>query len=97
MEDVFGVQPREAAKGIKPASQLNPQACASASSNASQMSRNSRADKPAVKVRGNAPVRMYLIQRIRGEIATGTYETPERLDGTVERLMEEFFPEYFSN
>ncbi|MHC4066031.1 MAG: flagellar biosynthesis anti-sigma factor FlgM [Planctomycetota bacterium] len=32
------------------------------------------------------------IARLRAEIANGTFETPERLDGTVERLLQELRP-----
>lgn len=35
------------------------------------------------------PARRRLVQRIRAEIAAGTYETPERLEIAVERLLEE--------
>jgi len=35
------------------------------------------------------PVRLDMVVRIRAEIADGTYETPERLDLAVERLLEE--------
>jgi len=38
-------------------------------------------------------VRTDLVARVKEEIAAGTYETEERLDVTVERLMEELLPE----
>jgi len=34
-------------------------------------------------------VRVERIARIRAEIAAGTFETPERIEGTVGRLLEE--------
>ena len=46
----------------------------------------------AAKVHELPEVRMNLVDRIKGEIAAGTYETPERIDGTVDRLMDELFP-----
>jgi hypothetical protein len=39
------------------------------------------------------PVRADLVRRIRREIAEGTYETSERIEATVDRLVAEFFPE----
>ena len=35
------------------------------------------------------PVRTELVARIKAEIAAGTYETPEKLDTAIARLMEE--------
>jgi negative regulator of flagellin synthesis FlgM len=32
-------------------------------------------------------VRTDLVNRLRAEIASGTYETPERLDGALDRLL----------
>ena len=37
-------------------------------------------------------VRMGVVHRVRQEIADGRYETPERLEVTVDRLLEELFP-----
>ncbi|MBC8373589.1 MAG: flagellar biosynthesis anti-sigma factor FlgM [Planctomycetes bacterium] len=36
-------------------------------------------------------VRVDLVARVRSEIEAGTYETQERIDLTVDRLMGEFF------
>ena len=47
--------------------------------------------KLAAQVHNIPEVRVDLIARVKAEIETGTYETPERIDLTVERLMEEFF------
>ncbi len=33
-------------------------------------------------------IRWELVQRIRSEIAAGTYETPEKLEKAVERMLE---------
>ncbi|MBL0927220.1 MAG: flagellar biosynthesis anti-sigma factor FlgM [Phycisphaerales bacterium] len=35
------------------------------------------------------PIRTDLVNRVRGEIAAGTYETPERLDQAAEALARE--------
>ncbi|MBK7406484.1 MAG: flagellar biosynthesis anti-sigma factor FlgM [Phycisphaerales bacterium] len=38
------------------------------------------------------PVRQDLIDRVRAEIDAGTYDTPERVDGAVSRMLEEIDP-----
>jgi len=45
------------------------------------------------KVRQLPDVRSELIERVKAEIEAGTYETPERIDIAVERLMSELFLE----
>ena len=35
------------------------------------------------------PVRRELVERIKAEIAAGTYETPERLEAAIERLLKD--------
>jgi negative regulator of flagellin synthesis FlgM len=35
----------------------------------------------------SSDVRTDLVNRLRSEIAAGTYETPERLDGALDRLL----------
>ena len=44
----------------------------------------------AAKVQEIPDVRAELVQRVKAEIAAGTYETPERLEIAVSRLMDEF-------
>jgi anti-sigma28 factor (negative regulator of flagellin synthesis) len=51
----------------------------------------SLAAKLAAKVQSNTIVRTELVERVRHEIRTGTYETPERIDATVDALLEELF------
>ena len=38
-------------------------------------------------------IRAPLVREIKQEISDGTYETPAKIDGTVERLIKEFGPE----
>ena len=47
--------------------------------------------KLAAQVHTVPEVRVDLVSRVRAEIETGTYETQERIDLTVDRLMDEFF------
>ncbi len=34
-----------------------------------------------------APIRHHLVERVRREIAEGTYETPEKLEAALEHLL----------
>ena len=47
----------------------------------------------AAKLHEIPPIRTELVERVKAELAAGTYETQERLEITVERLMEELFPQ----
>ena len=49
--------------------------------------------KQSLEVKSIPGVRMDLVRRIRREIASGTYETPERIEATVDRLVAELYPE----
>ncbi|MFP4354695.1 MAG: hypothetical protein ACLFUJ_06180 [Phycisphaerae bacterium] len=49
----------------------------------------SRTGKKAAKVHSADEIRWDLVARIRAEIATGTFETPERINATVEALLDE--------
>lgn len=48
--------------------------------------------KLAAKVQEIPDVRTELVERAKAEIAAGTFETPERLEVTIDKLMEELFP-----
>jgi len=41
------------------------------------------------KIRELPDVRKDLVARVKAEIAAGTYETPEKLDAAIERLLED--------
>ena len=43
-------------------------------------------------VRKLPEVRRNLIEQVKAELAAGTYETPQRIDIAVERLMAELYP-----
>ncbi|MCP4378845.1 MAG: flagellar biosynthesis anti-sigma factor FlgM [bacterium] len=47
--------------------------------------------KLAAQVHTVPEVRVDLVNRVRSEIEAGTYETQERIDMTVDRIMNEFF------
>jgi hypothetical protein len=41
------------------------------------------------RLRAGSGVRDEVVDRVRGEIADGTYDTPEKLDVAVDRLLED--------
>ena len=47
----------------------------------------------AAKVQEVPDIRADLVARVKAEIEAGTYETPERLEIAVERLLDELYPE----
>jgi len=49
----------------------------------------SDAARLAEQVRQMPEIRQELVDRIRAQIASGSYETPEKLDLAVERLLDE--------
>jgi negative regulator of flagellin synthesis FlgM len=53
----------------------------------------SAAARLAAAVHEVPEVRADLVARVKSQIDSGTYETPERLEVAVNRLMEELFPE----
>jgi anti-sigma28 factor (negative regulator of flagellin synthesis) len=52
--------------------------------------RSTGQEKAAMKV-CQPEIRWDLVQRVKAEIAAGTFETPERIERTLERLAEELF------
>ena len=46
----------------------------------------------AAKIRDIPDVRTDLVNRVRVDIAAGTYETTQRIEITIDRLMEELLP-----
>jgi hypothetical protein len=45
-------------------------------------------ERPGGRREAGAPVRTRLVERTRREIASGTYDTPGRLDLAAERLLD---------
>jgi hypothetical protein len=43
---------------------------------------------PRVRKRGPRKIRAELVQRVRAEIAAGTYDTPDKFHAALERLLE---------
>ncbi|MFL5241442.1 MAG: hypothetical protein ACJ8FY_04985 [Gemmataceae bacterium] len=51
-------------------------------------SRKQPSDNPTAngRVPSQEPIRTELVERVRKEIASGTYDTPEKMDTALERL-----------
>lgn len=49
----------------------------------------SQAAEAAIQAAEGGEIRADLVARVRGEIAAGTYETPEKLDAALDRLLDE--------
>jgi len=52
----------------------------------------STAAKLAAKIHEIPDVRAELVAQVKAQIASGEYETPEKIDSAVSRLMDELFP-----
>ncbi|MCD6304126.1 MAG: flagellar biosynthesis anti-sigma factor FlgM [Planctomycetes bacterium] len=91
--NVEGVHPAWAPKPIEPAGQVSPQVPAAAVRDVSDVVEISTAAALAAKIQQIPDIRADLVARVKQEIEAGTYETPERIDIAVDRLMEDMFPE----
>lgn len=49
----------------------------------------SDASRLLARLQGMPEIRQELVERVRGEIEAGTYETPERIDQAIEAMMDE--------
>ncbi len=49
----------------------------------------SPAAEAAIQAAEGGKIRPDLVARVRGDIASGTYETPEKLDAALDRLLDE--------
>ncbi len=89
--NVNGIQPPFGPQPVEPTGQVNAGRNIQELQNSADVVEISTAAQLAAKIAELPDVRMDLIERVKGEIAAGTYETPERLEITVSRLMEELF------
>ena len=93
MMDINGINPVSAPKAVQPA---QPPAVAQSQTGpgwVADVVDISTASILAAQIHQNPGVRTDLVQRIKQEIEAGTYETQERIDVTVDKLMDELFPQ----
>lgn len=56
---------------------------------AQEAARLAEAAEARAAEKADAPIRADLVARLRSEIDSGAYETPEKLDAALDRLMDE--------
>ena len=89
MSDVSPVtRPRATTPGA-PARQTRPAGGPAAAPRSADRAEFSKAAQLLSKLAELPDVRQDLIDRVRAEIAAGTYETPEKIDQAIEKLVEE--------
>ena len=64
---------------------------ASEAANAGDVVEISSAARLVAQIDSIPDIRVDLVERVKSEIAAGTYETPERIERTVTKLMDELF------
>ena len=93
MTNIHGVPPPIAPRPAEPAGPIPPPNAKVEPPELTDIVEISDVARFAASVQEIPEVRTELVQRVRGEIATGTYETSERLEIAIEGLMDELFPE----
>lgn len=91
MAHIFGIGPSHASEGVQPVGKLQPGNRMAQASGVNDTVEISMAAKLAAAVKETSMVRTDLVERVKNEIEAGVYETPERIDATVDRLMDELF------
>ena len=86
--DIHGIQPPLAPGTVGPVGAARPGAAAEASAPGDVIEISSAA-RLAGQIDSIPDVRTELVERVKAEIAAGTYETPDRIERTITKLMEE--------
>jgi anti-sigma28 factor (negative regulator of flagellin synthesis) len=89
MMNVNGIQPAVPANAVDAAGAVNNAQPVTDPNAAPDVVEISTAARLSSKVADVPEVRTDLIERVKAEIAAGTYETPERLDATADRLLKD--------
>lgn len=92
MTNVHGIQPTGAAGGIEPTGGVTPTRPLVEAEATFDTVEISTAARLASKVREVPEIRADLVAQVKSEIEAGTYETTERLDVTINRLMDDLLP-----
>lgn len=90
MNEVNGIQPTVQANAVEPAGIVD-NGAAVAQPQAADVVEISNAAKLSARMDQIPEVRTELIERVRAEIAAGTYETPEKIDIAAAKLLDELF------
>ena len=89
MNDVGPITRTRAAAPSQPARQLKRTDAAAAAPRSADRAEFSKAAQLLSRLAELPDVRQDLVERVRAEIAAGTYETPEKIDTAIDKLIEE--------
>jgi negative regulator of flagellin synthesis FlgM len=89
MINVNGVQPAGSAGAVEPVGKAMSAPPAAASQGVSDVVEISLAARLTAKLQEAPAIRADLVAKVKAEIASGVYETPERLDVAVDRLLKD--------
>ena len=89
MSNIHGIQPPVAPKPIDATDAISAGNNKVMPPTVSDVIEISDVAKLAAKIAELPPVRTELVERVKAEIVAGTYETNEKLDIAVDKLMEE--------
>jgi len=90
MTDIHGIQPPIAPRPIEPTSQVPTGSEKVQPPGIADVVEISDVAKLAAKIQQLPEVRTELVHRVKDELSAGSYETPEKLEIAIDRLMEEF-------
>ena len=90
---IHGIPPAAAPNGVDPVQPVQANPATNGPVGISDIVELSAAAQLVAKVHQLPDIRTELVERVKAEIAAGTYETPERLEVAVSRLMDELLGE----
>jgi anti-sigma28 factor (negative regulator of flagellin synthesis) len=91
MMEVNSIQPTVSANAVEPAGVVNDGAPVADPRGTADVVEISNAAKLAARVDQIPEVRTELVERVRAEIAAGTYETSEKIEIAAAKLLDELF------
>ena len=91
MMEVNSIQPTMPANAVEPAGVVNDSAPVADPRGTADVVEISNAAKLAARVDQIPEVRTELVERVRAEIAAGTYETSEKIEIAANKLLDELF------
>ena len=89
MNDVGPIGKPQAATAVRQGQRAAPTSQAAAPTRASDRAEFSQAARLLSKLAELPEVRQDLVDRVRAELEAGTYETPGRIDATIDKLAED--------
>lgn len=92
MINVHGINPAAGLKAVEPIGNVGAAAAPAQPAAVNDVIEISTAAKLAAKIHDIPDIRADLVAQVRSQIEAGTYETPERIDAAVDRLMDELYP-----